>query len=350
MFSSLPFSYMFLSVMGVGTLLSISSIHWLSIWAGLEVNLIGFLPMLTHQKSTSESESAVKYFVVQALGSSFLIFGSLLAFGMSFTWDMYAGSFNKTLGLSVLVGGLCIKLGLFPFHYWLPSVMAGLPWLSCLLLATWQKLAPLFLLLCLLELSQSYLVILAFCVISSGSSLLGGIGGMNQTQIRALLAYSSIGHLGWMLFATLHGEWVMKAYLMIYILISLSMFTSLWLSDSGSMKNINNLKTSNFMQLSVMLLLLSLGGLPPLLGFISKWLVIMSSTSGPWLPVISALIIGSLMSLFYYLSLFFSIFLSFTKKHGLNQFLSKNSMVSTISMLNIGGGLLILSVNLLYSM
>nr|QTT61251.1 NADH dehydrogenase subunit 2 [Tritia vaucheri] len=350
MFSSLPFGYMFLSVMGIGTLLSVSSIHWLSIWAGLEINLIGFLPMLVYQKSVSESQSAVKYFIIQALGSSFLMFGSLLVFNMSFTWDMYTKiSSPSILGFTILISGLCIKLGLFPFHYWLPGVMAGLPWISCLILATWQKLAPLFLVLCLLELSQSYTLTLALCGISAGSALIGGLGGMNQTQIRALLAYSSISHLGWMTFAVLHSEWTMKMYLGVYVLISISLFMSLWYNDSGMMKNINNLKNSGFAALTIMLLLLSLGGLPPLLGFISKWLVITVSATGPWTPVVFLLILGSLMSLFYYLSLFFSMFLSNLKKYGINNQSLGHSVMIIINTMNILGGILILMISLLSS-
>uniref|UniRef100_A0A2S0BEE6 NADH-ubiquinone oxidoreductase chain 2 n=1 Tax=Reticunassa festiva TaxID=1052094 RepID=A0A2S0BEE6_9CAEN len=350
MFSSLPFGYMFMSVMGVGTLLSVSSLHWLSIWAGLEINLIGFLPMLVYQKSVSESQSAVKYFIIQALGSSFLMFGSLLMFNMSFTWDLLTKISNPSLlGFTVLMGGLCIKLGLFPFHYWLPGVMAGLPWISCLILATWQKLAPLFLVLSLLELSQSYGMILALCLISAGSALIGGMGGMNQTQIRALLAYSSISHLGWMLFAAIHSEWSMKMYLGIYVLISISLFLSLWYSDSGMMKNINSMKNSGLASLTIMLLLLSLGGLPPLLGFISKWLVIVVSSSGPWTSVIFLLILGSLMSLFYYLSLFFSMFLANLKKYSVNNKELGHSLMIAINTFNILGGTLILMISLLSS-
>nr|UFI48581.1 NADH dehydrogenase subunit 2 [Amalda bellonorium] len=350
MFSSLPFSYMFLMVMGVGTMLSVSSIHWLAIWAGLEINLIGFLPMLVYQKSVSESESAVKYFIIQALGSSLLMFGSLLIFSMSFSWDVSNWTqLTKNPGLIFLVAGLCIKLGLFPFHFWLPSVMAGLPWMTCLLLATWQKLAPLFLLLCLMDLNQSNLLISMLCLISIGSSLMGGIGGLNQTQIRALLAYSSISHLGWMAFAIMSSEWAMKIYLMIYIFISVSMFMSLWHSDSGMMKNINNLKSTNFMQMSVMTLLLSLGGLPPLLGFVSKWLVITSGISTPWLFVIFLLIIGSLLSLFYYLSLFFSFFLNITKKYKLTSkdMMNLNLTIIFINTMNIFGGFMILGTGIL---
>nr|YP_009480383.1 NADH dehydrogenase subunit 2 [Nassarius fraterculus]ANH54172.1 NADH dehydrogenase subunit 2 [Nassarius fraterculus] len=351
MFSSLPFGYMFMSVMGVGTLLSVSSLYWLSIWAGLEINLIGFLPMLVYQKSVSESQSAVKYFIIQALGSSFLMFGSLLMFNMSFTWDLLTKISNPSLlGLTLLMGGLCIKLGLFPFHYWLPGVMAGLPWISCLILATWQKLAPLFLVLSLLELSQSYMMILALCLISAGSTLIGGVGGMNQTQIRALLAYSSISHLGWMLFAAIHSEWSMKMYLGIYILISISLFLSLWYSDSGMMKNINNMKNSGLASLTIMLLLLSLGGLPPLLGFISKWLVIVVGSGGPWIPVIFLLILGSLMSLFYYLSLFFSMFLANFKKYSINSKKFGHSLMIIINTFNILGGTLILMVSFVSSL
>nr|YP_010939806.1 NADH dehydrogenase subunit 2 [Charonia tritonis]WLF86365.1 NADH dehydrogenase subunit 2 [Charonia tritonis] len=347
MFSSLPFSYMFMIVMGAGTLFSVSSLHWLGIWAGLEINLIGFLPLLVYQKGSMESESAVKYFVVQAIGSSFLIFGSLLVYSMSFTWetlnDIYSSSI---LGSIMMLSGLCVKLGLFPFHFWLPSVMAGLPWVSCLLLATWQKLAPIFLITSLLELSNSYWLVIILCLMSSGSALMGGLGGMNQTQVRALLAYSSIGHLGWILFALIHGEWLMKIYLSIYILISSCMFVSLWLSDSGMMKSLDNLSTSNFAQLNIMLMLLSLGGLPPMLGFISKWLVVTSSVPGPFMLFLFFLILGSLMSLFYYLSLFFSVTLSGMKKFSIFESnINYSGFLMMIVLLNVLGGLLILLMN-----
>nr|WNO19568.1 NADH dehydrogenase subunit 2 [Tonna galea] len=347
MFSSLPFSYMFMVVMGLGTLFSVSSLHWLGIWAGLEINLIGFLPLLVYQKSIMESESAVKYFVVQAIGSSFLIFGSLMMYSMSFTWEVINSDyFVNILGFVMMSSGLCIKLGLFPFHFWLPSVMAGLPWITCLLLATWQKLAPIFLMVSLFELSSSYWFIISLCFMSSGSALMGGFGGMNQTQIRALLAYSSIGHLGWILFALLHGEWVMKTYLAIYILISLCMFSSLWFSDSSIMKNLDNLKSSMYIQLSIMLMLLSLGGLPPLLGFISKWLVIMNSVSGAYMMFVFILIMGSLMSLFYYLSLFFSMSLSSMKSYSLiNLRYGYNNFLLLAVSLNVLGGMFMIMGN-----
>nr|YP_009254278.1 NADH dehydrogenase subunit 2 [Conus gloriamaris]ANC65461.1 NADH dehydrogenase subunit 2 [Conus gloriamaris] len=346
MFSNLPFGLMFLFVMGFGTMMSLSSVHWLGIWAGLEMNLIGFLPMLIYQKKISESESAVKYFIVQALGSSLLIFGSLLSFNTSFEWDTVSVMGGSTLGLCALVSGLSVKLGVFPFHYWVPSVMAGLSWFSCMLLATWQKLAPLFLLLSLCELSEMKELLVLFCVMSAGSALVGGIGGLNQTQIRALLAYSSIGHLGWMLFAMLHSEWCMKLYLFVYLSITASLFMSLWLKDSSAMKDVSSLKHFKAYHLVIMLLLLSLSGLPPLLGFVSKWLVIYIGSSGPFLFVVFLLILGSLMSLFYYLSLFFSFFLnSFKNNDSELDIITSKSVIIVISVLNVVGGVLILLSN-----
>nr|YP_009470500.1 NADH dehydrogenase subunit 2 [Indothais lacera]AVF96928.1 NADH dehydrogenase subunit 2 [Indothais lacera] len=351
MFSVLPFSYMFMMVMVMGTLLSVSSFHWLSIWAGLEINLIGFLPLLVYQKSTSESESAVKYFIIQALGSSMLIFGSLISFSVSFTWDVYSSSLMHSIGLLIIIGGLSMKLGLFPFHYWLPSVMAGLPWITCLLLATWQKFAPLFLFLCLIEMGESYMLMFSLCLISAGSSVVGGVGGMNQTQIRALLAYSSIGHLGWMTFALLHSEWSMKFYLFVYVLVSLFMFISLWSSDLSTMKNISSLKNFGFMHMSIMLFLLSLGGLPPLLGFVSKWLVILVSSGNKLFFVLFFLILGSLMSLFYYLNLFFSVFLSNLKEGSISSFMFETKYANMLALavsINLVGGVLIAFSNLFY--
>nr|YP_009503342.1 NADH dehydrogenase subunit 2 [Typhlosyrinx sp. MNHN IM 2013-18371]AXA45432.1 NADH dehydrogenase subunit 2 [Typhlosyrinx sp. MNHN IM 2013-18371] len=350
MFSSLPFNFMFLITMLIGTMISLSSTHWLGMWIGLEVNLIGFLPMIVYMKKTAEGESAVKYFITQAIGSAFIILGSLLTFTLSFSWDLYNIQMDWSIGIWILLGGLLLKLGLFPFHYWLPSVMAGMSWFSCLILATWQKLAPLFLLVCLLELNLFQSIPVILCLIAVGSSLVGGIGGLNQTQLRALLAYSSIGHLGWMVFSAMMSEWAMKIYLMIYIMISLCLFTVLWLSNVNSMKGVISVGNLYSYYVLVIILLLSLAGLPPLIGFMSKMMVILMAMVNPWVYAIFIMIIGSLMSLFYYLGLLFSMFLSSNKdnKSELEMFKKSSVMSILIIMLNFLGGAGLLMMNLIY--
>ena len=308
MFSRLPFTFLFLFVIIFGTLFSVSSSHWLGVWAGLEVNLIGFLPILLYQKRISERESAVKYFIIQALGSRLLIFGSLVASSASFTWDPSLSS--SWLSVMILLTGLLTKIGLFPFHFWLPSVIAGLPWLSCIILATWQKVAPLFLVTTVLAVTDTYSIILLACVLAAGSSLIGGLGGINQTQIRAILAYSSIGHLGWIIFASSHSSSSIKLYFLIYILISLTIFLAIWSLNAANAKRLARLMPAHLISLfSVMVMLMSLAGLPPLLGFISKWVVLLATRISSLFPLLGLLILGSVISLFYYLRLYFSIFL-----------------------------------------
>ena len=286
MFSRLPFTFLFLFVIIFGTLFSVSSSHWLGVWGGLEVNLIGFLPILLYQKRASERESAVKYFIVQALGSRLLVFGSLIRSSTSFTWDPSLP--QSWLSVMVLLFGLTIKIGLFPFHFWLPRVIAGLPWISCLILATWQKVAPLFLAATVLCITDIYSVTLLMCVLGAGSSLIGGLGGMNQTQIRAILAYSSIGHLGWIMFASCHSSSRIKLYFLIYVLVSLTVFLGIWALNASNTKRLTGLIAFHSASLlTVMVMLLSLAGLPPLLGFISKWIVLLSGQTGTldWLAI-----------------------------------------------------------------
>nr|ACF04907.1 NADH dehydrogenase subunit 2 [Calyptraea chinensis] len=358
MFSKLPHFYMFLMIMFVGTLLSVSSVYWLGIWVGLEINLIGFLPLMVYKKSIMESESAVKYFVVQAIGSGLLLFGSLLSYNLSLSWDLIVMNWDFVsldffclYYMSILIMGLCLKLGIFPFHFWLPSVMGGLSWFSCLLLATWQKIAPLFLMVFLIQNVVYYNLILIMCFMASGSSLIGGLGGYNQSQIRALLAYSSISHLGWIFFSCIYSETVMVIYLAIYIMITFGLFLSLLHSNLFIMKVSKKMLDSMVSaKITMMVLFLTLGGLPPFLGFFSKWLVMyVSLTVETFSFSLFFLILGNLISLSYYLSLSFNIYLSELKKYqigkiynmGLNMY-----MWIFVIVVNVVSLMLIMKLNL----
>nr|UVI60575.1 NADH dehydrogenase subunit 2 [Haliotis scalaris] len=307
MLSMMPFGFLFSFVTFLGSILSLSSIHWLSIWVGLEINMMGFIPLLIYRGLTMETESSIKYFIMQALGSSMLMFGSLLSFNLSLSWEAWQYH-TSPLGLTLIILSLFLKLGAFPFHFWLPEVMMNLSWLNCLILTTWQKLAPVFLLTAMTQ-SWNYQPIISTLFIMAGlSSLIGGLGGINQTQIRTLLAYSSIGHVGWMTFCALTSESALKIYFIIYTLISICLFANLWTSDIKSFRHIGAMKNENpkINQLTLIFILLSLGGMPPLLGFAAKWTAISFSCIISSPALIFPLLLGSLMSLFYYLTLLFS--------------------------------------------
>ena len=300
MINWLPFGALFATLIVFGTALSVSSAHWLGAWIGLEINLIGFLPLLIHRGSLRETESGVKYLIIQALGSGLLLTGSLMAY-------ISTGAFNITEIFMLrrikylAIIGLLLKLGAAPLHFWLPRTMASIGWINCMLLATWQKIAPIIL---LLSTANQEIKIILLCAVLG--ALIGGVGGLNQTHIRALLAYSSIVHIAWIISAIIFNYYRTILYFSIYLISNLLLFTFL---ASNNLRQNQLFSTTTFIAYKnswmLILLMLSLGGIPPLLGFVGKWIVI-TRISNNNIILMLFLIAGSILRLFYYLSLAFS--------------------------------------------
>nr|YP_010924987.1 NADH dehydrogenase subunit 2 [Harmothoe imbricata]WKB17965.1 NADH dehydrogenase subunit 2 [Harmothoe imbricata] len=293
--SSFPFISLFSLTLVLGSMMSLSGNHWIFVWMGLELNLLSFIPLLTFSDLNQESEAAMKYFLAQALGSG-LILLSALSFYLK---DQV--SLDPALIKTLMITGLLTKLGMPPCHFWFPSVMSLISWPMCILLTTWQKLIPTLLIFYLLNSSFSFFTILML----SMAALIGGIGGMNQTQLRPLLAYSSIGHMTWMLAASFISYSSSFIYLLSYIIISVPLMFIFWVSSLSLTNSINSIFSSpKMLLLSLSLLLLSLGGIPPLLGFFPKWLVLENlSLLSPLFTLV--ILLGSLLNLFYYLNLMF---------------------------------------------
>jgi len=292
----LPFITLFSSTLILGTLIALRGNHWIFVWIGLELNLISFIPLITVSSFNQERESAIKYFLAQALGSGFI----LLA-GLSIYYDpsiFIVIDINYSI---MLVLGLLIKLGLPPCHHWFPSVISKTTWPVCLVLSTWQKLVPIIILFYLMELWISMPLILIIFL----SSFIGGLGGINQTQLRPLLAYSSIGHISWIISSRMVSFFSSVVYFMMYIIITAPLILLFHFSSSFLSSSINKISIHQYSSyLWTTLLILSLGGVPPLLGFFPKWIVIQTITSLSLLLVF-ILLLGSVINLFYYLNLIF---------------------------------------------
>nr|QBC73169.1 NADH dehydrogenase subunit 2 [Coccocrater sp. MNHN-IM-2013-41044] len=354
----LPYSLCFFFFLVFGTIFSVSAIHWLPVWIGMEINLIAFIPLMTNQGSTLESESAIKYFIFQALGSALFMLGALLTFGGQFSWNI-SFSYTSELMQTLLLTGLLIKMGGFPTHFWLPSVASGLTWTSNMILFIWQKIAPIFLMFSVIS-HASFPPILSFTLLMSAvSGMIGALGGLNQTQIRALLAYSSISHLGWMTFSCTLTKMSLKIYFFSYMLISISIMALSWWMEIKLIKTTSSilLKTNPSLQPLMLLFFLSLGGLPPLLGFIPKWIIMYSSINNINMLTLLTLIISSLISLFYYLSLILATFFPSTT-HFTNHFntLTPSStkffsiVTSTFIMMNLFGMIIIFNMVMMKQM
>nr|QHT64972.1 NADH dehydrogenase subunit 2 [Bhawania goodei] len=301
MMISLPHTLLFFYMLFAASFLTLMATDWVFIWVGLELNLMCMIPLLVNSFHLNESESTIKYFIMQAIGGGLLLLVGLAMF--YYPLSIFSSKFIFLL----LLSSLLLKLGAAPFHFWFPQVMSGITWPMCMLLSTWQKIPPFMILLFLINYNDSWLLSL----IALMGVWIGGMGGMNQTQLRPLLAYSSIAHLGWMLLAMYISSSIAMFYLGIYIIINISLMLTMYfndkLSNSGTM-HLKKLTKPDKLMMSINLL--SLGGIPPMLGFFPKMMVCYLGINLNLFIMVLVMVLGSLLSLFYYLNLLFNSFLS----------------------------------------
>nr|YP_009024054.1 NADH dehydrogenase subunit 2 [Kingdonella bicollina]ADZ56274.1 NADH dehydrogenase subunit 2 [Kingdonella bicollina] len=322
---------LFLSTLMMGTILSISSNSWFGVWMGLEINLLSLIPMLTSNKNVMMNESSVKYFIVQAMASTMLLFSILLIqMKYSMKWEM------EMIPSMMVSSSLFLKMGAAPFHFWFPEVMGMSSWINCLTLMTWQKMAPMMVLSYCIKFSPFMFTIIILSII------IGALGGLNQTSLRQLLAYSSISHLGWMISSLMVSENVWELYFIIYSLLSLIMillFKQMNLFSLNQIYSSTNMKSeTKFLMFTV---LLSLGGLPPFLGFLPKWIIINSLMENNMATLMTIMVMLTMITLYYYLRISFSSFIlsysenswSMTNSPNKSSFmLSTTVMISTLGL------------------
>nr|ADG95284.1 NADH dehydrogenase subunit 2 [Polypterus palmas polli] len=289
--------FIMLMSLGLGTTLTFASSNWLLAWMGLEINTLAIIPLMARHHYPRAVEAATKYFITQAAAAALLLFTSLFNAWQSGQWSIQDMSMPTS---ALMTLAIAIKLGVAPVHFWLPEVMQGITLNTGLILATWQKLAPLAL---LYQISNNLMPELMI-ILGLMSTIIGGWGGLNQTQIRKIMAYSSIAHLGWII-SIMHFMPAMAIInLTIYIIMTTTMFMTFNTLNSTS---INMLATnwSKFPILSAttMLTLLSLAGLPPLSGFLPKWLILQELTNQGLILTATMMALSALLSLYFYLRL-----------------------------------------------
>lgn len=291
---------MFLSTLFLGTIIRICSSSWFRVWIGLEINLLSFIPLTIKLNNLFSSEASLKYFLTQALASSILLF-SIILFSFFIEWKIIL-NFNSKINI-ILASSLIIKTGIAPFHFWFPIVIEGLNWINNIILITWQKIAPVILLSLCLNNHFFYFAIII-------SVIFGSFGGLNQTSLRKLIAFSSINHLGWIIAGILNNQNIWKIYFIFYCFLSISI---IFLFNSLKIFNLNQIFSSfnfKFLIKSVIFIpLLSLGGLPPFLGFFPKWLIIDILINLNIFFLLIIIINFTLITLYFYLRISYSAFL-----------------------------------------
>nr|AAP94447.1 NADH dehydrogenase subunit II [Anolis cybotes] len=287
-----------LSSLATGTIITMTSHHWLMAWIGLEINTLAIIPVISMQHNPRATEAATKYFLTQAAASSLILFSSLINAWQTGTWDIT--QLSTTQSCILLTMALSMKLGLAPLHFWLPEVIQGTTMLSALIITTWQKLAP----MSLIYLTTNNLSTTTLLILGLLSTTIGGWAGLNQTQTRKIMAYSSIAHLGWMATIASIMTNILTMNLIIYLLLTMATFYSLIITKSKTIQDTSTTWTNSpHLMILMMLTLLSLGGLPPLTGFIPKWLILEQLTAQNLSTLALFMTMAALLSLFFYLRL-----------------------------------------------
>nr|YP_009349378.1 NADH dehydrogenase subunit 2 [Tringa ochropus]AQD17598.1 NADH dehydrogenase subunit 2 [Tringa ochropus] len=282
----------------LGTTITISSNHWMMAWTGLEINTLAIIPLISKSHHPRAIEATIKYFLVQAAASALVLFSSTINAWFTGQWDIT--QLTHPTSCLLLTAAIAMKLGLVPFHFWFPEVLQGSTMLTALLLSTMMKFPP----LTILFLTSNSLNPTLLTIMAIASAGLGGWMGLNQTQIRKILAFSSIAHLGWMAIIITYNPKLTLLTFYLYSLMTATVFLTL--------NTIKTLKLSTMMtswtktpmlNATLMLTLLSLAGLPPLTGFLPKWFIIHELTKQEMTAAATIIAMLSLLGLFFYLRL-----------------------------------------------
>lgn len=265
---------------------------------GLEINLIAFISLILNNKKILSIESSLIYFLTQAIASSILLY-AIIFYIINFNINFFI--FNNLNNLIIIA--LIIKIGAAPTHFWIPLVIEGLSWINNYLLITWQKIAPIIL---LIYCANKDLFIIFILI----STIIGSIIGFNQTSIKKVIAYSSINYNSWILASIQISTVLWKLFIRFYFYLSGCLILIFNLINLLIINQIFSINIKNYkINLFIIINILSIGGLPPILGFFPKILVIINIIIFKKIIIIFIILTFNLITLFYYLRITYSTFL-----------------------------------------
>nr|YP_009029759.1 NADH dehydrogenase subunit 2 [Maruca vitrata]AHY24043.1 NADH dehydrogenase subunit 2 [Maruca vitrata] len=325
----------FLFIIFFSTLISISSNSWFGCWIGLEINLLSFIPLINNSNNILSTEASLKYFLVQSIASINLLF--CIIFKM-----ILLKNFEMNNILSILINSsLLMKMGSTPFHFWFPNIVEGLSWFNNFILMTWQKITPMILLS--YYFNKNFLIIIIIM-----NSIIGAIGGLNQTSLRKLMAFSSINNLSWMISSLMISENLWMMYFFFYSFLISIMCLLFYLTNMYFINQLFFFNMNYMIKLSLLINFLSLGGLPPFIGFFPKWIIINFLLKNNYFFMTFILIMMSLILLFFYIRILYSSFMfNYLKLKWMKIFI-KNKMMYFINLLSLISSMGLILSNFFY--
>nr|AAS80075.1 NADH dehydrogenase subunit 2 [Platyceps collaris] len=283
----------------LSTTMITSTTHWLMTWMCLEINTFSMIPMISKPNHPRATEAATKYYLTQTMASTALLFAATMNAMNSSNWEMHLTSEPAT---TIITLALMMKMAAAPFHFWLPDVSQGATTMTTLTILTWQKIAPLMILLTTYNKTNITLTLTSALL----SITMGGLGSLNQTQLRKLMAFSSIAHTGWILATITMAPSISTLTFLIYTMTTIPVFLLMTTTTSMTIKDLGTMWTNSpNMMVVLSMTMLSLGGLPPLSGFMPKWLILNKMMSTNMITEATLMAMASLLSLFVYMRLMY---------------------------------------------
>nr|ANH54393.1 NADH dehydrogenase subunit 2 [Ephestia kuehniella] len=311
----------FMFILFFSTLISISSNSWFGCWIGLEINLLSFIPLISNSNNMLSTEASLKYFLTQSIASINFLFSILLKM-------IFLKNFEYNIIISIMINSsLLMKMGSTPFHFWFPNIMEGLSWFNNFILMSWQKITPMILLS--YYFNKNFIIIVIIL-----NSIIGAIGGLNQTSLRKLMTFSSINNLGWMLSSIMISENLWMFFLLIYSFIIGIMCFFFNILNLFYINQLFFFNMNYMIKFFFMVNFLSLGGLPPFIGFFPKWITINFLMMNNYFLLSFILIMMSLIMLFFYIRITYSSFLFNYMKLKWMKFSIKNNYMNMINYLS----------------
>nr|ADW76810.1 NADH Dehydrogenase subunit 2 [Pachydactylus monicae] len=284
-----------ISTLSTSTIIIMSSHHWILAWLGLELNTLSILPIIMKPQHPRATEATTKYFLIQTTASALILFASTANAWQTGNWNITMSS--STTPNIIILSAILLKMGLAPAHLWYPDIIQGTSTLTALTISTWQKLAPLTLLYLTINHAPTSVLLLTGLL----SVFVGGWAGLNQTQTRKIMAFSSITHMGWLIIALAMNPNLATLTMITYLLMTTTMFLSLATTTTKTLQDLGTAWTNSPLLLTTTTLtLMSLGGLPPLTGFMPKLLILKELTLNELHPFSTLLALMSLPSLYFY--------------------------------------------------
>nr|AYQ18958.1 NADH dehydrogenase subunit 2 [Discolomatidae sp. 3 ACP-2013] len=313
---------LFLNFLMLGTFISISSISWMNMWIGLEMNLLSMIPLMNNHLNSYSSESSLKYFLTQVLASMILLFSIVMMMMMN---EFLFIKFTPLMNI-MMNSALFMKMGMAPFHFWFTEIIEGLNWINCLIMLTWQKITPMILIMYNCNMINFMIFILII------SLMISSILSLNQSSMRKILAFSSMNHMSWMMSALIVNQFIWFMYFLIYSMMTINIIWifykfNIFYMYQIPLMNMNNLK----FKLMYFFNFMSMGGLPPFLGFFPKWMILNTLINEKFFLLSFFLIFTSMIILYFYIRLMYS---SLTISNLSNLKFSKYNNSISISILN----------------